>query len=120
MKYFLTLLFITIASVSYSQVEVNSAANLKDHVGDSIKYCGKVVTARLMERMNNSPAFLNIDEAYPRQSVTVVVWSNDRPNFKEQPEKFYLNKNVCIYGKLEKYKEQLQIVVHSDQQLVVQ
>jgi hypothetical protein len=120
MKHLLTLLFVTIASVSYSQVEVNSAATLKDHIGDSIKYCGKVVTARLMERMNNAPAFLNIDEAYPRQSLTVVVWSNDRPNFKEQPEKFYLNKNVCIYGKLEKYKEQLQIVIHSEAQLVVQ
>jgi hypothetical protein len=120
MKYLLTLLFVVIASVSYSQVEVKSAAELKNHIGDSIKYCGKVVTARLMDRMMNAPAFLNIDEAYPHQSLTVVVWANDRQNFTEKPEKFYLDKNVCIYGKLEKFKEQLQIVIHSEQQLVVQ
>jgi hypothetical protein len=120
MKCFLTLMFIAIASISYSQVEIKSASELKDHVGDSVKYCGKVATARLMDRMTNAPAFLNIDQAYPNQTLTVVVWSNDRKNFTEKPEKFYLDKNVCIYGKLEKYKDQLQIVIHSEQQLVIQ
>jgi hypothetical protein len=120
MRALLITLFVAIASVSYSQVEIKSASELKDHIGDSIKYCGKVATARLMDRMMNAPAFLNIDQPYPNQSFTVVVWMADRKNFAEKPEKFYLNKNVCIYGKLEKYKEQIQIVAHSEEQLVVQ
>lgn len=120
MRILLVLFFVAIASLSYSQVEVKSATELKDHIGDSIKYCGKVATARLMDRMMNAPAFLNIDQAYPNQTFTVVVWAADRKKFAERPEKFYLNKNVCIYGKLEKFKEQLQVVVHSEEQLVVQ
>jgi hypothetical protein len=120
MKYLLTLCCFAICSIAYSQVEIKSASELKDHIGDSVKYCGKVVTARLMDRMMNAPAFLNIDEAYPNQSLTVVVWAADRKNFTEKPEKFYLDKNVCIYGKLEKYKDQVQIVIHSEEQLVVQ
>src|SRR4051812_10717422 len=98
MKFICILFFVAISTVTYSQVEVKSATDLKAHVGDSIKYCGKVATARLMDRMMNAPAFLNIDEAYPHQTFTVVVWAADRKNFTEKPEKFYLDKNVCIYG----------------------
>jgi hypothetical protein len=112
--------FVAIGSVCYSQVEIKSASELKDHIGDSVKYCGKVATARLMDRMMNAPAFLNIDNPYPNQTFTVVIWAADRKNFSEKPEKFYLNKNVCIYGKLDKFKEQIQIVVHSEEQLIVQ
>lgn len=119
MKTVLTLLFFSFAITSYSQVEVNKET-IKDHIGDSVKYCGKVVTARLMDRMFNAPAFLNIDGAHPNQVFTVVVWKWDRVNFQEKPEKFYLDKNVCIYGKLEKYKEQLQIVIHSESQVAIQ
>jgi hypothetical protein len=120
MKTLFTALFVALASICYSQVEIKSATELRDHVGDSVKYCGKVATARLMDRMMNAPAFLNIDEAYPNQTLTVVVWASDRKNFTEKPEKFYLGKKICIYGKLEKFKDQLQIVIHSEDQLVIQ
>jgi len=119
MKSILLVLFVTIASVSYSQTEVN-AATIKDHIGDSVKYCGKVATARLMEKMNNAPAFLNIDGAYPNQVFTVVIWKPEREKFAEKPETFYLNKQVCIYGKVELFREQIQMVVRSESQIVVQ
>lgn len=119
MRAILILLFLSLASVSYSQTEVN-ATTIKDHIGDSVKYCGKVVTARLMDRMNNAPAFLNIDGAYPNQVFTVVIWKPEREKFTEKPETFYLNKNVCIYGKIELFREQMQIVVRSESQIVIQ
>lgn len=120
MKLLFTTAFILFTSIAFCQVEVKTAAELKDHVGDSIKYCGKVVTAKLMDRMFNAPAFLNIDGAHPNQAFTVVVWKWDRVNFQEKPEKFYLDKNVCIYGKLELFKDQLQIIARSEAQIVVQ
>lgn len=119
MKAILVLLFLSFATISYSQVEVNKE-NVKDHIGDSVKYCGKVVTAKLMDRMFTAPAFLNIDGAHPNQVFTVVIWKQDRINFQEKPEKFYLDKNVCIYGKLETYKGALQIVIRSESQIIVQ
>lgn len=119
MKTVLILFFLSFTVISYSQVEVNKE-NIKDHIGDSVKYCGKVVTARLMDRMMNAPSFLNIDAAYPNQVFTVVIWKDDRVNFENKPEQFYLDKKVCIYGKVEKYREQLQIVIHSPAQIVVQ
>ncbi len=119
MRTILILTFLVITTAAYSQVEVN-ATTIKDHIGDSVKYCGKVVTARLMDRMNNAPAFLNIDGAYPNQVFTVVIWKPEREKFTEKPEKFYLDKNVCIYGKVEVFKEQIQIVLRSQSQIVVQ
>jgi hypothetical protein len=114
-------MFATITSIAFSQVEVKTPGELKDHVGDSVKYCGKVASARLMDRTLNAPTFLNIDNPYPNQTFTVVIWKWDRANFQEKPEKFYLDKNVCIYGKLELFKEtQLQITIHSEAQIVVQ
>lgn len=121
MKLLLTLLSVILTSAAFSQVEIKTVAELKEHVGDSIKYCGKVASGRLMDRSFNAPTFLNIDNPYPNQSFTVVIWKWDRPNFQEKPEKFYLDKNVCIYGKLELFKEQqLQITIHSEDQIVVQ
>lgn len=119
MRIVFTVLFLSIASICFSQTEVN-ATTIKDHIGDSVKYCGKVVTARLMEKMNNAPAFLNIDGAYPNQVFTVVIWKQEREKFAEKPEAFYLNKNVCIYGKVELFREQMQVVLRSESQIVVQ
>jgi hypothetical protein len=114
MRYLLTLLCVILFSVSNAQTEVK-AEDLKSRVGDTIKFCGKVFTARLMERSAKTPTFINIDAAYPNQ----VVLGDDRKNFKNQPEEFYLNKKVCIVGKLETFKDQLQIVIHSEEQLTV-
>ena len=119
MRILLSILFVVAATVSYAQVEVN-ANDIKDHIGDSVKYCGKVSSARLMDRMANAPAFLNIDGAYPKQVFTVVIWKQEREKFINKPEQFYLNKNVCITGKVEKFREQLQIVVRSEAQIIIQ
>jgi len=119
MKFLLTCFFTLVASVVFSQVEIKTAAELKDHVGDSVKYCGKVASAKMMDRTLNAPTLINMDNPYPNQTLTVVVWSRDRVNFAEKPEKFYLNKNVCVYGKLELFKNQLQITIHSETQIPV-
>jgi endonuclease G len=118
MKYLFVFLLMFTCAVSYGQVEVK-AGELKDHIGDSVKFCGNVTTARLMDRMKNTPIFLNIDGAYPNQVLTVVIWGDSQKNFSNKPAEFYTGKNVCIYGKVEKYREQLQIVIQSESQLQV-
>lgn len=120
MKAILTGCFLFIAIAAFSQVEIKTAAELKEHVGDSIKYCGKVASAKLMDRTLHTPTFINMDNPYPNQTLTVVVWGDDRKNFTERPDKFYLNKNVCVYGKLELFKNQVQVTIHSETQMVVQ
>lgn len=119
MKTILVLLACCFTVATTAQVEVN-ANDIKTHIGDSIRYCGKVVSARVMERMTAAPAFLNVDGAYPDQVFTIVIWKDDRLRFTNKPEVYYTNKKVCVSGKLEKYRDQLQVVVHSENQLSVQ
>ena len=119
MKTILLLVAMFGATAAYSQVQVDSNS-IGNHIGDTVRYCGKVVSARLMERMSAAPAFLNIDGAYPHQVFTVVIWKDDRLKFTNKPEVYYTDKRVCITGKLEKFREQLQIVVKDEGQMVVE
>jgi hypothetical protein len=43
-----------------------------------------------------------------------------RKEFGNAPEEFYKGKEVCITGKIELYKDKLQIVVTSKSQIVEQ
>ena len=55
------------------------------------------------------PTFLNLDEPYPNQAFTIVVWGSNRPKFGD-PEAKYSNRRVCVSGVIESYRSIPQIV----------
>ena len=55
-----------------------TAAEAKNHVGENPTVCGKVVSARFAKDSKGQPTFLNLDEPYPRQIFTIVVWGSNR------------------------------------------
>jgi len=58
-----------------------TAAEAKNHVGETATVCGKVVSARFASKSKGQPTFLNLDEPYPNHIFTVVVWGSDREKF---------------------------------------
>lgn len=50
--------------------------------------------------------FLNLDEAYPNQIFTILIWSSDRPKVGD-PEAKYGNKKVCVRGLIDGAKGDL-------------
>lgn len=44
------------------------------------------------------PTFLNLDEPYPKEIFTILIWGSDRPKFGH-PEETYRDKSVCVTGK---------------------
>jgi hypothetical protein len=58
-----------------------TAAEAKSHIGERATVCGNVVSIHYATRSKGSPTFLNLDESYPKQIVTILIWGNDRPNF---------------------------------------
>ena len=40
--------------------------------------CGKVVSTHYAAQTKGQPTFLNLDEAYPRQIFTIVIWGSER------------------------------------------
>lgn len=56
---------------------------------------------------------LNLGAAFPSQLLTVVIWEDLRNQMKNKPEEYYLNKQICITGKVELYKEKPQVVIRN-------
>jgi hypothetical protein len=113
MKLLFGFVFVIACSLtSYSQQTI-ALEDVAKHVGDSVKVCGVVKGGRFLEQAKNSPTLLNIGAAFPSQLLTVVIWGDVRKDFETAPEELFKDKEVCIIGKVELYKEKAQIVVKS-------
>lgn len=110
------ILFLLVAAASYSQTTIK-LEQAKDYIGDSVHVCGLVASARYISNTDEAPTFLNLGVAYPNQLLTVVIWQIVRDKMQIKPEEFYLNKEVCIKGRLELYKGKPQIVLKSTPQI---
>jgi hypothetical protein len=98
----LTLCFIAISS-AYAQSRRITASEAKSHVGERVTVCGTVSGARFADKTKGQPTFLNLDEPYPKQIFTIVIWGSDRSKFGE-PEKNYRDKRICSTGKITTYR----------------
>jgi hypothetical protein len=86
------------------------------HVGETATVCGTVASANYATRTKGQPTFLNLDQPYPRQVFTVVIWGTDRPKFGT-PEVQLIGKRLCATGKIEAYKGKPEIVATDPGQL---
>ncbi len=66
-----------------------------------IEICGTVVSTH---KSKNEHVFINLDKSFPNQVFTATIWKSNIVNFSYQPEKFLLNKKVCIRGKVTDYQ----------------
>ena len=87
------------------------------HVGDSVTVCGKVFSGRYLESASNTPTFINLGAAYPSQLLTIVIWGDVRKQFTGKPEDDWMNKDVCVTGRIALYKEKPQIVIYDSKQV---
>jgi hypothetical protein len=97
-------------------VESITQAEAKNHIGKSKTVCGVVASANYAARSRRQPTFLNLDEPYPRQIFTAVIWAEDRPKFGT-PETTLKGKRVCVTGLIEEYRGVPQIVLRDVSQL---
>ena len=80
------------------------SAEAKDHVGQTGTVCGKVADTRYLES-GRQPTFLNFDKRYPDHTFTAVIFGENRAKFGT-PEKDYLDKDICVSGKIEEFQRQ--------------
>jgi hypothetical protein len=95
-----------------------TAAEAKNHLGETATVCGKVATARYAASARGQPTFLNLDEPYPKQIFTVLIWREQRARFGV-PEEFFRNKVICVSGRITSYRGDPQIEVTDATQIVV-
>jgi hypothetical protein len=95
-----------------------SAAAAKSHVGENTTVCGQVVSTHFADTSRGKPTFLNLDEPYPKQIFTIVIWESDRTKFGN-PESAYKWKAVCVSGMIESYRSVPQIVAREPGQITI-
>ena len=115
-RIYLTMLSFLIAGIINGQ-SVIKLDSIKQHIGDSVTVCGKVYGGLYLENAKNSPTLLNIGANYPNQLLTVVIWGDVRKDFTVKPEEDFANKEICITGKVELFKEKAQIVIRNPTQI---
>ena len=98
--------------------ETITAAEAKDHTGETATVCGKVVSARYAASSRGRPTFLNLDKPYPNHVFTAVIWGDNRAKFGK-PEEEVKDKEICVSGMIESYRGKPQIEVSNPKQIRV-
>jgi DNA/RNA endonuclease YhcR with UshA esterase domain len=101
------------------QTKKLTTAEAKDHVGDRATVCGKVASTHYAKSSKGQPTFLNLDEPYPKEVFTILIWGSDREKFGA-PEDEYKGLRVCVTGKITSYRGRPEVVATERGQIEIQ
>jgi hypothetical protein len=101
------------------QTNALKPSEAKDHIGERATVCGRVVSGHFAEKSKGQPTFLNLDEPYPKQIFTIVIWAADREKFGT-PETKYEKSRVCVTGKITSYRNEPEVTATNPNQIVIQ
>ena len=114
---FALLIALAIATDALAVTKVAPAEAIH-HVGQTATVCGRVVSAKYVTK-GRQPTLLNLDQPYPNQVFTAVIWGEVRPKFKQPPETLE-GKSICVTGAISAYKGKAEMVVEDPGQIAVQ
>jgi opacity protein-like surface antigen len=109
--------FSIISNCLVAQKKITTAEAL-NNIGNIVTLCDKIVDATYLENSPSKLTLLNIGGAYPNQKLTIVINEESRINFPPRPEIFYLNKTICVTGKLVLFRDKPQIQIFSPSNVV--
>jgi hypothetical protein len=109
----LLLLWLNHAAVCQQRL---SAAEASNHIGQNATVCGKVASLHWAASSRGQPTFINLDEPYPRQIFTALIWGSDRPKFGNVEQK-YSGKSICVSGTISSYRGAPQIILSNPEQI---
>lgn len=89
------------------------------HKGDTVNLIGFVTNVKQAAGRKGSPTLITLSGKDSIPSLTLVVWSADRSKFKESLRTAYLDQYVQVKGKVEIYKGDPQIILHSEKQISI-
>lgn len=86
---------------------------------EKVIVCGAIVATKYLPNSAKAITYLNFSKAYPETPFTAVVFGESRVKFPEAPEEFYLEKEVCVRGRVVAYRGNPQMVIHHPNQIEV-
>jgi hypothetical protein len=110
-------LFCLLALSTAAQTNKITATEAKDHVGETRTVCGKVASAYFASKSKGEPTFLNLDEPYPKEVFTILIWGSHRAKF-DTPKTKYKDARLCVTGKITSYRGEPEIIATEPRQIV--
>jgi micrococcal nuclease len=98
-------------------VEVIGACLAGNYIGKEIIVEGKVADAH--RSLKSDTVFLNFEKPYPNQCFTAVIFRSNLYKFIQNPENYYLNKRVRVFGKIKEYQGRPEIILEDPSQIEV-
>ena len=117
-KLLFAVLLLSVCSFAFAQPEIK-IEDAGKHEGDSVTICTKIFGAKYFENSKNAPTLLNAGAKYPDAPLTIVIFGESRPAFKNKPEEYYPDKNICVTGKIVIYKGKPEIIITREDELKV-
>ena len=101
-------LLISLSMSAQNKIRIEEGSK---HIGEIVTVCDKVFEGKFIKDSKAEPTLLELGGAFPKRKITVVINFNDRKNFTDKPETYYLDKDVCITGKVIEVKGKPNIVI---------
>lgn len=98
------------SSFSYSAIKIDSK-DAPFHEGEEVIACG---TLKEVSRFKRG-LYLNMDDRFPKQSLTLIVWEDDLAEFKQEHGSLQelVNSRVCGKGTVSEYRGRSQISLYN-------
>ena len=110
-KRLLSFFLVLVLSTPIRSQQKLSAKDAKNHIGENATVCGTVASEHFAANSKGQPTFINLDEPYPKQVFTILIWSSDRSAVGQVPKK------VCVTGTISSYRGVPEIVVRTPNQI---
>jgi hypothetical protein len=104
---FLALLCLSAISLT-SVAETIPATEASKHVGQQETVCGTVAGEHTASSSRGQPTFINLDQRYPNQIFTVLIWGDERSVVGTLPS----TGKLCVTGTITLYRGVPEIVLH--------
>ena len=111
---FLVVVIVFVESIAAGVINPKEA---HQHLGENQTVCGIVASTHFVSSSKRQPTFLNLDQPYPNQIFTILIWGENRPKFKEAPEKYFKGKRICVTGIIKIYRGTPEIIVNDPSQI---
>jgi hypothetical protein len=111
--------FLIWAAASVAQQEYVNPIDAHKYIGTEKTVCGTVASATYAVRTKGRPTFLNLDQPYPKQIFTVVIWGSDRNKFQNPPESSFRGKSICVTGTIQEFRGKPEIIVRNPDQITL-
>jgi hypothetical protein len=89
------------------QAQTLSARDDTAHIGENKTVCGEIASEYTATSSHGTPTFINVDQPYPHQVFTILIWGDDGQKVGQFPT----SGRVCATGMITEYHGSPEIVL---------